>query len=382
MLCKTVLETVDVLSQRYIAVWEDICNLESPTSDKAGVDAVGRYLENLAREKGWQVERLPMEKAGDPICITMNPQVLAAPITLSGHIDTVHPVGLFGSPAVRREGDFLYGPGVTDCKGGVVAAFLAMDALAHCGFTARPVQLILQTDEETGSLESGKKTVEFMCEKAKGSVAFLNAEPGSTQTAVLSRKGIWRVEFNVHGKASHSADCCNGASAIAEAAHKILRLEQMKDPDGLTCNCGVIRGGTVANTVAAECVFSADIRFANEEQYRQAEEIVKAAADSSQISGCTCQIETVSYRPAMPLVEQNIRLLEAINRIYEANGMPQLAAKHSAGGSDAAYTTEAGIPTVDSLGVEGRYIHSVKEMARISSLAEAAKRLAAVVAAL
>ena len=119
MLCKTVPETVDVLSQRYIAVWEDICNLESPTLDKAGVDAVGRYLENLAREKGWQVERLPMEKAGDPICITMNPQVLAAPITLSGHIDTVHPVGLFGSPAVRREGDFLYGPGVTDCKGGV-----------------------------------------------------------------------------------------------------------------------------------------------------------------------------------------------------------------------------------------------------------------------
>ena len=32
------------------------------------------------------------------------------------------------NPAVKIEGDKIYGPGVTDCKGGVVAAVLAMDA--------------------------------------------------------------------------------------------------------------------------------------------------------------------------------------------------------------------------------------------------------------
>jgi hypothetical protein len=43
-----------------------------------------------------------------------------------------------------------------------------------------------------------------------------------------------------------------------------------------------------------------------------------------------------------------------------------------------AITTEAGIPTVDDVGVEGFYIHSVKECALLSSLAHSAKLLASV----
>lgn len=373
---KTLLDTVDALNETYLAVWEDVCNLESPTADKAGVDAVGSYFEALARQKGWQVEKLSLETAGDPICITMNPDAPGAPVTFSGHIDTVHPRGLFGEPPVRRDGEKLCGPGVADCKGGAVASFLAMDAMERCGYTARPVQLILQTDEETGSRNSGKKTVEFMCQKAKNSVAFFNTEPCGKDKATLSRKGIWRVRLNVTGKAAHSSDCLNGASAIAEAAHKLLKLEQMKDKTGLTCNCGVIEGGTVANTVAARCSFLADIRFATGEQYDRAVETVNTVARTVHIPGCSCQVEQISYRPAMPLVQRNTELLARINGAYGAAGLPVLAPAVGAGGSDAAYTTLAGIPTVDSMGVFGDSIHSVREFAWSASLGEAAKRLA------
>ena len=51
----------------------------------------------------------------------------------------------------------MYGPGVMDCKGGIVAAIMAMEALEKCGFTERPVQLLLQSDEENGSATSNKK---------------------------------------------------------------------------------------------------------------------------------------------------------------------------------------------------------------------------------
>lgn len=50
-------------------------------------------------------------------------------------MDTVHPVGLFGTPPVKQEGDKIYGPGVVDCKGGIVAAFFAMRTLNDCRFT-------------------------------------------------------------------------------------------------------------------------------------------------------------------------------------------------------------------------------------------------------
>ena len=376
MECKTLLDTIDALDQQYMSVWEAVCNLESPTACKAGVDAVGDYFETLAREKGWKIEKLALETAGNPICITMNPDAPGAPVTFSGHIDTVHPVGLFGQPPVRLDEDKIYGPGVADCKGGAVASFLAMDALERCGFTARPVQLILQTDEETGSRNSGKKTVEFMCEKAKNAIAFFNTEPCSKDKATLSRKGIWRAKLNVTGKAAHSSDCMNGASAIAEAAHKLLKLEQMKDKAGLTCNCGVIEGGTVANTVAASCSFLADIRFATQEQYDQAVAMVNEVAQTVHIPGCSCQVEHISYRPPMPLEQRNIDLLARMNEIYEAAGLPVLAPNVGVGGSDAAYTTLAGIPTIDSIGVFGDSIHSVQEFAWSASLGEAAKRLA------
>lgn len=376
--CEKLFACIDELNEEYLRVLEDVCRLESPTEDKARVDAVGRYFADMARARGWQVEVRAVETAGDPICITLNPQAQAAPITLSGHIDTVHPVGLFGPEVVRRDEENMYGPGTLDCKGGVVAAFLAMDALERCGFTARPVKLIVQTDEETNSTTSGKKTLEFMFEKARGAVAFLNAEGITGHTAILARKGILRYQLTVHGKAKHSAGCVDASNAVAEAAHKLLKLEQMKDREGLTCNCGVIHGGTAANTVAEECVFSADIRFANDEQLRQAQAMVQAVAEQSTVAGCTCTLEQVSLRPAMPLTERNVQLLETMNRIYEENGLPRLELKTAMGGSDAAYATQWGIPCVDSIGIAGGRLHSVEEYARLDSLAESAKRMASV----
>lgn len=76
--------------------------------------------------------------------------------------------------------------------------------------------------------------------------------------------------------------------------------------------------------------------------------------------------------------ERNIKLLESMNDIYVSNGLPTLEASKSNGGSDAADVTEYGIPCVDSLGTEGGLIHSKDEFAWLSSLAQSAKRVAAV----
>ena len=231
MKCKELFNEIEKLNNKYLDILEDVCNIESPTSLKKGVDEVGEYFIKMAREHGWDIDICEQAVSGNAVCITLNPNAKDAPVCVSGHIDTVHPVGLFGTPAVRRDDKNMYGPGVMDCKGGVVAAFLAMDALEKVGFTSRPVKLIIQSDEENSSVTSEKKTVEYMCKCAEGSVAFLNLEGFKGNTAVLIRKGILRYRFTVHGKASHSSLCTDAASAIAEAAHKILQLEEMKVAD-------------------------------------------------------------------------------------------------------------------------------------------------------
>ncbi len=375
---KKIFAKIDELNEFYIGVWKDICSIESPTDYKEGVDKVGEYLIGLAGERGFSVKRLENEVAGNAIVITINPDSKEKPVVFSGHIDTVFPVGTFPSPTVKTDDEKIYGPGVKDCKGGVVASMLALDALSQCGFKNRPVKLIVQSDEETSSLQSGKKTIEFMIEESKDAAAFLNTEGTQGNTAVLTRKGILRYKFTITGKAMHSSKCTDGANAITDAAYKIIELEKMKDADGLTCNCGIISGGTKANSVAEICTFTADIRFANEEQYKEAVAACEKIANETRVEGCTCELEKVSERPAMHLSDKNVALFEKMNEIFKECGLPTLTTRHCLSGSDAAYTTQAGIPTIDNLGVDGLNIHSIREYAYLSSLSLSAKKLAAV----
>lgn len=375
-LCGSLIKRIDDLQQEYITFWEEFCSIESPTDSKVGVDAAGNYIIEKAKAHGWKIEKQEQAIAGDCICITMNPTAKGAPVCLSGHLDTVHPVGLFGTPVVKKDDQKIYGPGVADCKGGIVASFMAMAALEAEGFTKRPIKLILQSDEETSSAESNKTTVEYMCECAKGAAAFLNCEPHVAGTVVLQRKGIAKYTFKVTGKAAHAGNCYDGISAIAEASHKILELEKHKDKDGITANCGIISGGTKINTVPEQCLFKVDFRFANEVQLAKIKEIVRKAADTSYIEGTTCEVVLESLRSAMELTETNIQLLEKANAIFKENQLPTLVCRITGGGSDAAYTTQCGIPTLDSIGVEFENIHSRNECALLASLGESAKRLA------
>ncbi len=374
-----VFKKIDELSGKYIKVWDDVCNIESPTNFKEGVDRVGEYFLKLASEHNWLTDIFEQKISGNAVTITINPDSKEKKICLSGHMDTVHPVGSFGSPAVTMDEEKIYGPGVMDCKGGIVASFLAMDALKKCGFNSKCVKLFLQSDEENGSASSNKETINYICLNSLGAKAFLNAEGIKDKTAVLERKGIIRFKFTVYGKALHSSRCPEAANAICEAAYKIIELEKMKNPDGLTCNCGVINGGTTSNTVAEKCEFYADIRFATDKEMLTARRICKEAAEKTTVKGCRCEVEEISFRPAMKKSEKNYELLDKMNEIFKESGLPVLKARKCLSGSDAAYVTEAGIPCIDNIGVDGENIHSVNECARLSSLGEAAKRIAAVI---
>lgn len=179
----TLFNEIDRLSSGYVQIWEDVCNLESPSNDKISVDRVGTYFCELAAKRNWKIEVFKQEFFGDVVCITMNPESPMRPIALSGHMDTVHPIGSFGTPAVRRDDTKLYGPGAMDCKGGIVAGFLAMDALRHCGFKDRPVMMFLQSNEEIGSGLNNKAPINYICQKAKNAIAFLNLEGTMTLSA-------------------------------------------------------------------------------------------------------------------------------------------------------------------------------------------------------
>ena len=378
---KELFEIIDSKTEEYLTFLKEITEIESPTTFKEGVDAVGEYFIEKAKKRGWKTEVFPQEKAGNVVVITMNDEVKERPFCLSGHIDTVHPLGLFGNPCVKIEGNRMTGPGVCDCKGGCVNAFWVMDALSEIGYKKRPIMLLLQTDEETSSRESNKETIRYIAKRSKDAVAFFNMEPSILDTGViLERKGIAKFEFTVSGTSEHASKCYDGASAIAEAASKILKLEKYKDEDGITCNCGTIKGGTVPNTVPEKCVFSLDTRFKNEEQYKEICGIIHKVAEEKIVLGTCCTVREIGYRPSMPRSEKNYGLLDEINKSIKNAGLEEIKTIFTFGGSDAAYITLAGIPVIDSIGAIGDNVHNTNEYILTDKFSLPTKRIAAFIA--
>ena len=80
----------------------------------------------------------------------------------------------------------------------------------------------------------------------------------------------------------------------------------------------------------------------------------------------------------MPLEERNLRLFDCINNALADAGLDKIEWANGRGGSDAAYTTIYGIPSIDSLGTAGGYIHAKEEYCYISSFMDCARRLCAI----
>lgn len=367
------------LVEKYLSMWVDICNIESYTSDKAGVDAVGAYFIRHAKERGYAVDVCRECCSGDALTLIMNPDAEGESVCLSGHMDTVFPRGMFGEVPTRIDGDKIYGPGVCDCKGGLVVAALAMEALQKCGYHARPVKLILQSDEELSSMPSEKRTVAYMAKMAQGCTAFINLEGASPGYHIVERKGIRRYEVDVFGKAAHSSKPECGVNAIVEAAHKIVALSAWEPPEGVTVNVGVIDGGNAANTVAEHCRFVIDFRYVNSRQIKEIEAFLQTIIGKPSIYGARLSLKLRSARVAMPRTKKNEKLLERLNTAYARAGLTPVLPGKATGGSDAADMTEYGIAVVDNVGVTGGRIHSVDEYAQIPTLVENAKRLIAAI---
>ena len=377
---KEIIAELNELESKYIKAWEEFCNIESPSKFKEGVDKAGSYIADLAKELGFDIEIFEQPVSGNVVCITMNSDINKKPIVLSGHMDTVHPVGSFGTPAVKMDDEKIYGPGVTDCKGGIVASLYAMEALLKCGYKNRPVILLLQSDEEVGSSLSNKATINYICEKSKDAVAFLNMEGTRIPHICIERKGIVNFKFEIEGKEAHSSKCATeGKNAILEAAYKLIEIEKIKDPNGITCCTSIIKGGTTFNTVPGTCKFNVNVRFSTTAQYEEIKQKMQEIADKSFISDTKCTLTQNTFRTSMELCDKNVNLYNKVNEIFEKWELPVLPLEKHTGGSDAADVTAFGIPCVDALGTVGGYIHSPDEYGILSSLKDAAKRAIAII---
>ena len=336
---------------------------ESPTTDKAAVDACGRALAARLIAMGARVQVLPRVDAGDHLLAEFGygpRQVLVL-----GHVDTVWPIGELRRQPLRRDGERIYGPGVYDMKAGLAIAMLAVRALAASpqGIPGRIVFLVT-SDEETGSASS-RSVIEH---EARQSTAVFVMEPGLPGGALkTARKGCGQYILRVSGVAAHAGvEPERGASAILELARLVVALPQLADAAaGLTLNVGTIRGGTRPNVVPDDAVAAVDVRVMSTADAAR----IDASLRALRVHDPRTSIEVTGgfERPPLertPAVAGLFRQAQAVaaelGRCLEEGA--------TGGGSDGNFTAALGIPTLDGLGAVGGEAHAIGEHVEIASL--------------
>lgn len=102
-------KAIDEIWREYLDLWKDICNIESNSYDKKGINKVADYIVNYATENDYCVERISFADAGDCLCIDWVNGPEKPMVALSAHMDTVYANGVFGDPPVKLDDEFIYG---------------------------------------------------------------------------------------------------------------------------------------------------------------------------------------------------------------------------------------------------------------------------------
>ncbi len=224
-----------------------LIDIPSVTGDEQAVGLfLASYLEDLGFSAGLQ------EAAEGRFNVVATTEALPR-VVLSTHMDTVPPHIISTEDDTR-----IFGRGACDAKGIIAAQIIAAEQLRREGINQ--IGLMFTVDEELGSLGARIANVH---EIAPACEYLINGEPTDNKLATAT-KGSLRLSLTATGRASHSAYPEQGESAIEkllDVLEDIRRHEWPIDPilGPMTCNIGVIAGGTRPNVIPANA--SAVLQF-------------------------------------------------------------------------------------------------------------------------
>ena len=372
----------DLLIERrgdMVSLLMELANLESPSLVPESQSTVQELLTRRFEAIGFSAQLFPGEKTGSHLFLSAEEEGSPAeskPVQLLlGHTDTVWPIGTLREMPVEwdQKEDVVRGPGVFDMKGGIVQMVFALEALSELGLQPSVAPTIfLNSDEEIGSPES-QGHVERLA-KASSRVLVLEPALGDEGLIKTTRRGVWRFEIKVVGRASHSGVALEeGASAIQEMSVVIQTLHGLTDPErGIAVNVGTVSGGTGVNVVAAECRASVDVRVATLADGQWINEVIRGLKATT--PGTRVEVEVVLDRGPMEATPRNRRLWEAVQDCGRRLGL-ELEGTLSGGASDG-NTTSLFTATIDGLGAVGDGAHASHEHVRVDGFPERTALLA------
>jgi len=343
--------------------------VESPSDNKAAVDAVVAIAADSARSLGGRIKLHRQRQHGNVLEVRFGPRAKGnsngqKPVMLLGHLDTVWPIGTLRQMPYRIADGRIWGPGTLDMKIGVAMALTAVEILAEAELLNREIVLLLNSDEEIGSPISRPITENL----ARDCEAVFVLEPAQGLAYKTARKGTGNWRIDIRGVGAHAGvDFEKGASALRELGRVIESVSDWTDlKRGLTVSIGVAGGGSKTNVIPAEAFAEVDVRIAKIADGPRIER--KFASLKAGDKRCSLVISGGINRPPMERTRGTVKLFERAQVLAKELGI-DLKEASTGGASDGNFTSALGVPTLDGMGAVGEGAHASHESILIEHLA-------------
>lgn len=348
----------------------DLVEVSSWTLDPAGVNAANEVLRAAVPLR---CETRTSTTYGDHLIFRAGRGAANSGVLLVGHMDTVFPREVFAG--YRSDGRVARGPGVLDMKGGLVVVAFALRALEQARTLATmPLTFVVVSDEEVGSPDSAP----HLRAVAAGARAALVFEAGRAGDLIITRrKGTGSLTAIAHGRAAHAGNAHHeGANAIWALARFIDRAQSLTDyARGVTVNVGRVAGGTSKNVVPERAEAQFDLRFETQSDADALRKALERAAVDAALPGTSIELVWGPGRSPLERTPASEALRDAYARCQREAGLGAGEAPMQGGGSDAATTSSAGVPSIDGLGPRGAGYHTTNEYVELDSLVPKAEAL-------
>ncbi|MBN2824709.1 MAG: M20 family metallopeptidase [Campylobacterales bacterium] len=339
-----------------------LIEINSWTKNKEGVDSNGNLMAQWMAKLGFELKRHERGHIGDHLHF-VSPIKEGKRLLLLGHLDTVFPPLTFEE--FNQDEEWIYGPGVCDMKGGNMIAFHALENIYREFGLISNIDMLLVSDEETGSDDS-----KFLTSKIAPDYDYCMVfeAAGQNGEVVEARKGVGTFFIDITGKAAHAGNrYVDGIDANAQAALMLLELKKLTNLEAqTTVNVGKIEGGIGANTISPHAKLTFELRYTSTHERDRVLKAIDAIVATSYVEGSVSQLSGGIQRDVMEANDAQRAFIAKINAL----NLIALPTERRGGVSDANIVSSCGVATLDGWGPFGDGDHTIEERASKKSFDE------------
>jgi acetylornithine deacetylase len=315
-------------------------------------------------------------------------------IIFNGHTDVVSAEPLvnwthdpFGAEIV---GEWMYGRGAADMKGGVAAMILAVEAVRSAGVSLRGDVILEAVIEEECT---GNGTLACVLKGLKADTAIIPEAHGLT--ASLSTVGVIWFRVKTRGQASHvlaAESAVNAIEKMIPVIHTLRALEAemntetrhplYKDlPHPINLNIGVIGSGDWPSTVPSSCFIECRLSCqpgssVDETQERVRQAVKKAAHEDAWLQKNPPEVEFFGFRAEPSMVDPATEAMKTLKDCHQTIVGGDLTLHPGTATTDERFfLNNLGIPAT-CYGPIGERIHAGEERVYLPSVLLSAKVMA------